>query len=148
MQFPAGWDDAKKIKYNQGFNKSAPRDFVGEAPLVEPEALAIYNFTLQHNFSLILAYHSQGETIYWQYKNFIPTNSYYIGKQFSKVSNYPLEATPYESSFAGYKDWFIQNYNKPGFTIEVGLGNSPIPLEQFRKIYTDNLGVLVLGSVL
>ena len=29
LQFPAGWEQAKKIKYSQGFNKPAPRDFVG-----------------------------------------------------------------------------------------------------------------------
>ena len=29
LQFPAGWNEAKEIKYNQGFNKPAPRDFVG-----------------------------------------------------------------------------------------------------------------------
>ena len=30
--------------------------------------------------------------------------------------------------FAGYKDWFIQYYDRPGYTIEVGLGQSPLPL--------------------
>ena len=29
LQFPAGWENAKEIKYAQGFNKPAPRDFVG-----------------------------------------------------------------------------------------------------------------------
>ena len=29
LQFPAGWEQAKEIKYSQGFNKPAPRDFVG-----------------------------------------------------------------------------------------------------------------------
>ena len=61
---------------------------------------------------------------------------------------YKLADTPYNSSFAGYKDWFIQNYNRPGFTIEVGLGESPLPLSQFDEIYNDNIGILVLGSIL
>ena len=47
LQFPAGWQNARQIKYSQGFNKSAPRDFVGYGPLTEPESLAIYNFTLR-----------------------------------------------------------------------------------------------------
>ena len=29
LQFPAGWENAKEIKYAQGFTKPAPRDFVG-----------------------------------------------------------------------------------------------------------------------
>ena len=30
LQFPAGWENAREIKFAQGFNKPAPRDFVGE----------------------------------------------------------------------------------------------------------------------
>lgn len=148
LQFPTGWENAREIKYAQGFNKPAPRDFVGYGPLTEPEALAIYNFTLQHDFRLILTYHSQGEVIYWQFQNYNPPGALFIGNQFASVSGYSLEPTPYNSSFAGYKDWFIQNYNRPGYTIEVGLGTNPLPLTQFSKIYADNLGILVLGAVL
>ena len=148
LQFPAGWEDAKNIKYSQGYTRPAPRDFVGFGSLTEPESLAIYNFTLEHNFRLILTYHSQGEVIYWQFQNYNPPMSLSIGEQFAQVSGYSLEETPFNSSFAGYKDWFIQNYNRPGYTIEVGLGNNPLPISQFDKIYNDNLGILVLGMVL
>ena len=41
LQFPAGWEIAKEIKYSQGFDKPAPRDFVGYAPLTEPESLPV-----------------------------------------------------------------------------------------------------------
>lgn len=148
LQFPAKWLQAKQIKYEQGFTSPAPRDFVGFGPLTEPEALNIYNFTLSHNFNLILAYHSQGKVIYWRFSGFNPPNSEYIGRQFANSSGYSLESTPYSSSFAGYKDWFIQYYNKPGYTIEVGLGENPLPLSQFSEIYNDNLGILTLGMAL
>jgi len=69
-------------------------------------------------------------------------------RTFSEVSGYLPENTPYNSSFAGYKDWFIQNYTKPGFTIESGLGENPLPISQFDEIYRDNIGILVLGMVL
>ena len=29
LQFPAGWNEARKIKFSQGFTSPAPRDFVG-----------------------------------------------------------------------------------------------------------------------
>ena len=148
LQFPAGWDEARRIKYSQGFTMPAPRDFVGYGPLTEPESLAIYNFTLEHNFRLVIAYHTQGEVIYWQFQNFNPQDSFYIGTRFAEVSGYTLDDTPYNSSFAGYKDWFIQNYNRPGYTIEVGSGNNPLPISQFDTIYYNNLGILVLGALL
>ena len=81
--------------------------------MVAPESRALYNFTLQHDFRLILAYHTQGRVIYWRFLDYLPPASFYIGEQFAKSSGYELEDTPYGSSFAGYKDWFIQNYNLP-----------------------------------
>lgn len=110
--------------------------------------MAIYNFTLEHDFRLVIAFHTQGQEIYWQFQNFNPQNSLYIGRQFAKVSGYKLAKTPYNSSFAGYKDWFIQSYNKPGYTIEAGIGENPLPISQFGEIYQDVIGILVLGAIL
>lgn len=148
LQFPARWNRAKEIKFEQGYTKPGPRDFVGEGPLTEPEALAIYSFTLRHIFRLILSYHTQGEVIYWKYANFMPPESEYIGRKFAEASGYTLEITPPESAYAGFKDWFISEYNRPGYTIEAGWGENPLPISQFDKIYQDNIGILVLGAIL
>jgi len=148
LQFPAGWDQAKQIKFSQGFTSPAPRDFVGFGPLTEPEALAIYNFTLQHNFSLVIAFHTQGNVIFWQFQNYNPPRALFIGNEFARVSGYSLEKTPFNSSFAGYKDWFIQDYNRPGYTVEVGEGQNPLPISQFDTIYNNILGIFVLGAIL
>jgi g-D-glutamyl-meso-diaminopimelate peptidase len=145
LQFPAGWENAKEIKYAQGYTGPAPRDFVGNAPLSEPESKAVYDFTLAHDFALILAYHTQGEVIYWKYLDYEPKGSREIARYFGEVSGYLVEETPYASGFAGYKDWFIENYMRPGYTIEAGLGQNPLPLSQFERIYEDNLGILVGG---
>ena len=147
LQFPAEWQKAKEIKYSQGFISPAPRDFVGLAPLTEPEALTVYNFTLLHDFDLIIAYHTQGQEIYWNFQNINPPNGFEIGKKFADFSGYLLTEVPYNSSFAGYKDWFILNYNKPGYTIEAGLGENPLTISQFDDIYNDNLGILILGAI-
>ena len=135
LQFPAGWEQAKKIKYAQGFDKPAPRDYVGDKPLIAPESLAVYNFTLKHNFRLVIAYHTQGKEIYWNFQNYTHPKAEYIGKKFS-------------ASFAGYKDWFIQKYSNPGYTIEAGIGENPLPETQFDEIYENNFKILVLGMVL
>ena len=148
LQFPAGWESAKEIKYSQGFTSPAPRDFVGFGPLTEPESLGLYNFTLLHNFSLILAYHTQGKEIYWQFLNYATEKAEEIGEIFADVSGYRLAEVPFASSFAGYKDWFLQEYRRPGYTIEAGIGQNPLPISQFDEIYRDNLGILVLGIVL
>lgn len=145
LQFPAGWEEAKTIKYAQGFTKPAPRDYVGPMPLSEPESIAMYQFTRMHDFSLILAYHTQGEVIYWQYLDYNPEDAYKIAQYFANVSGYEIAETPSESGYAGYKDWYIKEYNRPGYTIEAGKGINPLPMQQFDKIYRDNVGILLGG---
>jgi g-D-glutamyl-meso-diaminopimelate peptidase len=145
LQFPAEWYLARENKYNQGFIRPAPRDFVGYSPLTEPESISLYEFTLAHNFSLILSYHTQGEVIFWRYLNFEPEGAENLGKEFEKVSGYILDDTLETNSFAGYRDWFIENYNRPGYTVETGKGTNPLSIDQFNKIYNDNIGILVLG---
>ncbi len=143
LNYPANWNRAKEIKYAQGFTTPAPRDYVGPEPLSEPESLAVYNFTNRHQFALTLSYHTQGKVIYWKYLDYLPKNSYTIGKALADASGYTLSVTPSESAYAGYKDWFIQAFNKPGYTIEVGSGTNPLPLDQFDEIYDDNIGLLI-----
>lgn len=145
LQFPAGWEEAKRIKEAQGFTSPAPRDYVGSGPLTAPESISVYEFTLRHDFRLILAYHSQGEVIYWKYLDYEPEGSRRIAEYFGEVSGYTVEETPYASGNAGYKDWFIQDYNRPGFTIEVGMGENPLPMSQFSQIYEANRYILLGG---
>ena len=147
LQFPAGWEKAREIKFAQGYTEPAPRDYVGSAPLTEPESIAIAEFTKERDFGLILAYHTQGETIYWKYADYNPEKSYEIAQYFEKVSGYTVEETPAESGNAGYKDWFIEQYNRPGYTIEAGRGVNPLPLSQFPQIYRDNFGILLGGML-
>ncbi len=146
LNYPAGWENAKKIKYAEGYTKPGPRDYVGPYPLSEPESQAMANFTKENTFKLTISYHTQGEVIYWKYLNYQPSHSYEIAQKFAMASGYAVEETPIYSGYAGYKDWFIQTYNRPGYTIEVGLGQSPLPLSQFNKIYDDNLAILLIGA--
>lgn len=147
LQYPAGWELAKELKFAQGYISPAPRDFVGEAPLSAPEARAMYDFTLSVDPALILAYHTQGQVIYWKYLDFEPKGSRQLAYRFAAESGYAVEETPYASGHAGYKDWFIQHYDRPGYTIEAGLGENPLPITQFEEIYADNLGILVQAAL-
>lgn len=147
LQYPAGWEQAKEIKFGQGIVSPAPADYVGSSPLSAPEARAMYDYTLALDPSLILAYHTQGEVIYWKYLDFEPPNSRNIAGTFAAVSGYAVEDTPYASGYAGYKDWFIQDFDRPGYTVEAGLGQNPLPISQFDSIYRDNLGILTMAAL-
>lgn len=145
LSYPAEWQRAREIKFAEGYTSPAPRDYVGEAPLAARESRAVYDFTNAHNFRLTISWHTQGEVIYWQFLQIRPPMAESIGTSFAEASGYELAETPYASSFAGYKDWFLQQFQRPGYTVEAGRGENPLPLEQFQKIYEDNLGIFVLG---
>ncbi len=147
LQYPAGWLQAREIKFSQGYTRPAPRDYVGRAPLSQRESIALAEYTEEVDPALVLAYHTQGQVIYWQFKDYDVPGARALAEEFSRLSGYALEDTPYASSFAGYKDWFIQNWRRPGFTIECGTGESPLPLSQFGEIYRDNLGILVTAAL-
>ena len=146
LQYPAGWLRAREIKFAQGFTRPGPRDYVGRAPLNQRESIALARYTEEVDPDLVIAFHTQGEVIYWQFGDYIVPGARELAEEFSRLSGYALEDTPYASSFAGYKDWFIQNWRRPGFTIESGLGESPLPLSQFPEIYQANLGILVTAA--
>lgn len=147
LQYPAGWLQAREIKFLQGFDRPAPRDYVGRAPLSQRESIALAELTDSVDPALVLAYHTQGKVIYWQFKDYEVPGARELAEEFARLSGYAMEDTPYESSFAGYKDWFIQNWHRPGFTIEVGSGENPLSLSQFDEIYRDNLGILVTAAL-
>jgi len=136
-QFPALWgEEALKSQ-----TKPSPRDFPGESPLSEPESIALANLTSASNFGRALTYHTQGKEIYWGFQGLEPPESETIVNEFSRVSGY--RAIQYVDSYAGYKDWFIQEWQRPGFTIELGSGINPLPIDQFDTIYQENLGIFL-----
>lgn len=147
LNYPAGWLTAREIKFSQGFTSPGPRDYVGRAPLNQFESKALAAYTEFIDPALVLAYHAQGKEIYWQFMDYDVPGAEALGQEFARISGYTLAQTPYASSFAGYKDWFIQQFRRPGYTIEVGEGENPLPLSQFDQIYQDNLGILVTAAL-
>lgn len=137
-QYPAKWEVEKERKEEKA---PAPRDFPGTAPLTEPEAVAMAEFARENQFDRMLAFHTQGEEFYWGYEGLEPPESQVIADEFERVSGYT--SVQYIDSFAGYKDWFVQEFRKPGFTIELGKGINPLPLSQFDEIYEEVLGIFL-----
>lgn len=147
LQYPAGWEQARANKFAQGIVSPAPADFVGSAPLEAPESRALYAFTRSFDPALTLSLHTQGEVIYWKYRDLEVPGAERIAALFADLSSYAAEETPYASGFAGYKDWFIQDYRRPGFTLELGRGVNPLPISAFDAIYERVRGILVLAAL-
>ncbi|XKO55394.1 M14 family zinc carboxypeptidase [Lysinibacillus fusiformis] len=138
-QFPAKWE----LESARNPKTPGPRDYGGERPLSEPEAIAMADLTKQRDFARVLAFHTQGRVIYWGFENLEPPESEVLVNEFSRVSGYePIQSA---GSYAGYKDWFIQDWRRPGFTVELGSGTNPLPISQFDDIYEEARGIFLAG---
>ncbi|NLP50926.1 M14 family zinc carboxypeptidase [Bacillus sp. RO1] len=136
--FPANWK-IEKVRKEEKI--PSPRDYPGDLPLTEPEAVAMANLADKEHFNKVIAVHTQGEEFYWGYEGLEPMESERIAKEFERVSTY--KSVRYVDSHAGFKDWFIQEYKKPGFTLELGKGINPLPLSQYDTIYQKTLGIFL-----
>lgn len=141
-QFPALWE----LEAERKPKTPEPRDYPGPYPLSEPESIAMAELTRQSNFERVNAFHTQGEEIYWGFQGLEPPISEVIVNEYVRVSGYV--AVKNIDSYAGYKDWFIQDFRKPGFTVELGRGVNPLPIEQFQSIYQRSLGIMLANLYL
>ena len=143
LGYPAGWENARAIKFAQGYTRPGPRDYVGTRPLEAPEDRAMYELTLRERYDRALAYHTQGGEVYWEYRGFAPQGSYALAQRFSDASGYQIANVPYQSGFAGYKDWVIDALKTNAFTIEAGRGENPLPISDLSSLYAENEGVFI-----
>lgn len=146
-QYPANW---KNICCDPG--KPSSQNYKGPKPLSEPEAKAMYDFTLAHSFKSSAAYHSSGQIIFWHFhqSGARKTSDYTLAKKVSRKTGYSLVAPRSNPSGGGFTDWFIQNEQKPGVTIEVApyVGHRPVPLAYFSSIWKQNnsIGLLLANE--
>ncbi|RKQ37610.1 M14 family metallopeptidase [Oceanobacillus halophilus] len=141
-QYPALWETEAQRKPTT----PQPRDFPGTNPLTEPEAIAMAQLAQQRNFQRMNAFHTQGEVIYWGFQGLEPPVAESVVNEFSRVSGY--RQVRFVDSFAGYKDWFIQEFRRPGYTVELGSGVNPLPINQFPEIYEESLGIMLANLYL
>lgn len=139
LNYPARWEAAKAAKALQ----PGPRDYPGNAPLDQPETEALAAYTRRIRPDVMAAWHTQGREIYAA----DPDGSFRAEKLtrlLGRASGYAIADPPPESSNAGFRDWFLQEFSKPAFTIEAGFGSNPLPLEDLPRLYRENLPMMVL----
>lgn len=144
--YNAAWRESKQAEAELGITGPGPTRYSGPYPASEPETRAVVSFTRNHDLRLVMAYHAQGRVIYWNFQNLAPAEAKTIGQSLSRISGYMLDQASGVASYAGYKDWFIQDFRRPGYTIEVGEGKNPLPISQFPQIYGENQGMLLYAA--
>lgn len=133
--YDAAWQPVEK--------KPTPSKFGGPYPESEPETKAIADFIREEKFDLLLSFHSQGGEIYYDFDGKMSADSLSFLNSFSRVSGYIPSKTSGSASFGGCKDWFIKEFGKAGFTIEMGHGKNPLPDDILKEIYEENAKIII-----
>lgn len=146
--FDAGWEKLHKSERESGIVGPSPTRFGGTKPHSEPETVALTSLCQKVNIRHLLCFHSQGEVIYWDYNNIDTHRGHKMAEIFAASSGYALDVPQGLSSGGGFKDWFIETYRRPGFTIELGKGKNPLPPTDGDRIYETVKEMLMLGLLM
>lgn len=146
--FDAGWQELHTLERKSGILGPAPTRFGGERPHSEPETVALVNLCKEYNIHHAVALHSQGEVIYWSYNGFETKTSKQMAEIMAATSGYALDVPVSLATGGGFKDWFIAEYLRPAFTVEVGRGKNPLPTTDASKIYNDICEMLTITTIM
>lgn len=135
VNFDARWGEGKQNK----FFKSS-QNYVGKFPFSARESRALADFTRRVRPCVTLSYHLKGEEVYWEFGQ--TSHRRFRDKRYAqaicKYTGYKLVGQG--ESAGGYKDWCIQTFKIPSYTVEVGNDDfpHPFPYTQFSNIYLQN----------
>lgn len=146
--FDAGWQQLRQAEKAAGIFGPAPTRYGGASPESEPETCALTSFCRRENICHAAAFHTQGEEIYWHYGNRTPEKGKKMAEIFAASTGYALEAPVGLAAHGGFKDWFIEEFGRPGFTVEAGRGKNPLDAALLDEIYARLEEMLMLCAVL
>lgn len=115
VNFAACWGKgAKNVRV------AASENYVGEKPFSEPETVALKRFTEKIKPDYTVSYHTKGEEIYWYFHQSLRAceRDKRLAAALAKSTGYTLAYA--KGSAGGYKDWCIQRFGIPSFTVEAG----------------------------
>ncbi len=146
--FSAGWNELRRLEKDSGIYGPAPTRYGGEYPESEPETQALTKLCRGTAVRHALALHTQGEVIYWSFGDMKPRHSEKMAEIFAAESGYALDYPTGLAYGGGFKDWFICEFSRPGFTVEIGKGQNPLPSDTLYSLYRDTEGLFMLAAII
>ena len=135
QNFNAGWEILKTEEEKHGFFGPGPTRYGGTRPESEAETVALTTLCRRAAVACVMALHTQGEEIYWRYGSNTPACSERMARILGASSGYKVTDPEGLASHGGFKDWFIDEFGRPGFTVELGRGVNPLSAELLDSIY-------------
>ncbi len=135
------WEDAGV----GGTTEPSSARYPGPSAHSEKETVALLALEEAVNCSAQIAYHSEGDLIFWNYgvEGDLYAKDEQLALTVGAVTGYPLESTVTSNqSTSGCSDYFIRELGVPSITIETGTGDCPIGIDQWDAIWAANWQVL------
>ena len=146
--FAAGWDELHRLEMQNGIYGPCATRYGGRYPESEPETAAICGLCRNYNIHHALALHTQGEVIYWNYSEKTPQNSRRMAEIMATAADYALDSPIGLAVGGGFKDWFITEFGRPAFTVEIGKGENPLPIDTANSLYLRVRELLMLCAIM
>ncbi len=137
--FDCGWDTTV------GTSQPSCSRYKGESAESESETKALVALKDAINCVGQIAYHSEGELVYWDYgsKGDLHVLDEQLADVVSAQTGYTKESTiSAKQETAGCSDYFILECGIPSITIETGVGDCPISIDQWDTIWSQNAEVI------
>ncbi|MDR3021630.1 MAG: hypothetical protein LBU60_03015 [Clostridiales bacterium] len=136
----------------QNQQKAGLANYIGKYPHDQPETESIVQFTKKLSPVSTMSYHSRGRELYWDF--FAPYFDMRRDKEIALVLASYLQykvVSSQNSSAGGYKDWCIQQFKIPSFTVEFmpEFYSYPIPQEAVLQEFnlSKNLPLILINCL-
>ena len=143
-QYPAGWRELRGVPFPWY------QFYKGTAPIQASEIKAITSLTMKVSPMIAVSYHSSGREIFWNFQNGSQVQrDQYFAEKVSLLTGYKLGMPEENAIGAGFTDWFITTFHKPGMTIEICklVEETSPPLSSFQEEWTRNKLVGIMLAV-
>ena len=140
--FDAGW-----AEYSDGVPVPSTDCYKGTGVASEPETQAILKVAHENPTRCVIAYHSAGNMIYWNYEvedELLLNADSDLAAGLSEATGYATAvAAKYNTHLAGgCSDYFMWTAGIPAVTVETGQGTCPLTIYEFPAIWESNKNVL------
>ena len=133
--FDAGYEKVQENERKMGISSPSHTRYGGEYAESERETKAICDLCRRNDFKIAVALHTQGREIYYDFGDHTPKNSLQIAQELSALSGYEVSHPQGIAVGGGFKDWFIEKFHRPAFTLEIGKGVNPLSPDIFDCEY-------------
>ncbi len=133
--FSPQWNEHHKKENEQGIRGPSAKGYCGEFPESEAETKVLSRLCRLRHFRQCLSLHPGDGELHWQYNEKAPGQSSMMAKILADSCGYSLESKDNPSQPDGFKNWFIDEFSSPGFSLKIHSERCNSPYTKLYDVY-------------